>query len=661
MERRARLRAWLGLERVGGPAFAPGLAGADPPLPGEGRTADPAAAPGERTGVRVAPPGRVRALAAVVLLGCVILVARLWTLQVWRGHDFLLRAEGNRLRALPILAPRGRILDRFGRPLAVNRLAHTVLVIPEEMGPERPRTVARVAAILGTGPEEIEALLSERPTGPSVPVRLRADASPEAVALLAEAQPDLPGVVVDTEPIRYYPYGEWASHLLGYLGLPTEADLAADPMLRPYQLVGKVGVERLYDAVLRGRDGSRTVEVDAWGRRLRDLGVQDPERGYDIYLTIDRDVQLAAEKALAEQLAVVRKQRAPEAPGGAVVALDPRNGQLLALVSQPGFNPNRLLGDQRGRYFAGLLRDRRKPFLNRALAAYPPGSTFKVITGIAALETGALRPTEVYNATGRGPFGKLDWTLTADPPQPPAGRVTIVGALMRSANDFFWHIALRPGVGITAIARYARLFGLGEPAGFHFVPGESGGLIPDPEWKRLAFRQAPPDQQVWYLSETADVAIGQGFVLATPLQMALVYAAIATRGTIYRPYLLRHVEAPAALARPFMERDGTPTLARRITLKASTWQAIHQGLVAVAQNPRGTAAGAMRGLGVPVAGKTGTAQAAGGKSHGWFAAYAPADRPEIVVVAFVERGTGGAYAAAPVVRKVLEAYFAARR
>jgi len=307
------------------------------------------------------------------------------------------------------------------------------------------------------------------------------------------------------------------------------------------------------------------------------------------------------------------------------------------------------LSEDRSDYYRKILANPHKPLLNRALLDYPPGSAFKPFTGLTALDAGSLGPNEVYNATGYGKYGKRDWTLRSRPPQRPAGRVTIVGALARSANDFFWNIALRSGTGgVDAIARMARSFGFGQPTGLRISPTERSGLIPDKEWKSKTYRQP------WYEAETMDVAIGQGFVKVTPLQLAVAYMGIANSGEIYRPYLVKRVMTPEGQ----VVVDAAPQLARRVKTDAANWAAVIEGLKAVAQWPNGTAAGSFRSAKYDPAGKTGSAQTTIGQpAHAWFAGFAPASAPEIVVVVFAEFAEGGSSAAAPIARQVMDAYF----
>lgn len=594
---------------------------------------------------------RLKAIGIFLIALFALLTSRLWYLQVVRGEQYAQLADGNRIRVVPIRAPRGAIYDRYGRPIVTNRFSYTVSIVPLGLpAQDKPHVVKTLARILSMPETEINRILDEDGKAfPYEPVRLKRDVGPEIVIDIEEQRGDLPGVLVEEEWTREYIYKDLMSQTLGYLSAVDKADLQKG--YKPTDLIGKTGLEKTYEEFLRGEDGQRRVEVNALSRPMRELSTIDPVPGYDMYLTIDLSVQLAAEKAMREHLAKIRQNSVYHKAGaGAVVAIDPRSGELLALVSQPGYDPNMFLGEDRGNYYMKLLANPQKPLLNRALREFPPGSTFKPITGLTAMEAGSYQPNEIYNATGYGKYGKRDWSIRSH--QAPAGRITVVGALARSANDFFWNIALRPKTGgVDAIAKMARAFGLGQPTGLRLYPGERAGLIPDKEWKAKTIK-AP-----WYEAETMDVAIGQGFVTVTPIQLASMYMGIANRGDIYRPYLVRRVMTPEGQ----VVMDAASQLTRHVKAAPENWEAIVEGLKAVAQWPNGTAKSAFRNAKYDPAGKTGSAQTSPGQpAHGWFAAMAPASKPEIVVVVFAESGEGGASAAAPIARAVMDAYFKAK-
>ncbi len=589
---------------------------------------------------------RLKALGIMLIVLFSLLTLRLWYLQVVQGEEYVQQAENNRISPVPIRAPRGAIYDRNGKPIVSNRPSYTVSLVPLDLpAADRPRVISTLSRILRIPEDEIQKTLEEGKAYPYQPVRLKRDVADATVVLLEEERVNLPGLLVEEEWTRQYPYGDLGSQTLGYLGMVDKADLQKG--YKPTDYIGKTGLEKTYESYLKGQDGQRRMEVNVLSKPVRELTTIDPLPGNDLYLTIDLDVQLAAEKAMKEHLAQVQRTSQYRKVGaGAVVALDPRNGEILALVSQPGYDLTKLHSEDRNAYLASLNADPRRPFVNRIFAEYAPGSTFKPITGLTALESGALRFDEIYNATGYGKYGKRDWSVRSG--QAPAGRVTIVGALARSANDFFWNIALRPKTGgADAIARMARSFGLGQTTGFQLSPGEKSGLIPDKEWKKKVYKQP------WYEAETMDMAIGQGFVLVTPMQMASMYMIIANRGVAYQPYLVRRVVSPEG---EVLASYGAQE-SRRVKADSRNWEAIVNGMKAVVQWPNGTAIGSFRTAKYDPAGKTGSAQVTGQPAHAWFASFAPASNPEIVVIVFAEYGEGGASAAAPIARKIMDAYF----
>lgn len=572
------------------------------------------------------------------------LVGRLWQLQVVRGDSYQQLAEGNRIRSIPIRAPRGSIFDRNDTLLAANRLAFTVSVVPSGLSDPKGQVLEHLSEILDVPTEQIQETLSNRGGRPYEPIRIKRDVSMETVIAVEEERSRLPGVFVEDEWVRQYPHSEIAGHVLGYLGLASPEDVESG--YSPSDLVGKSGLEHAYESFLRGRDGSRRVEVDALSRPIRDLGVIPPEPGMDLQLTLDLDLQRAVSEVLERGLQrLIDETNNDEAGAGAAVVLDPNTGDLLAMASFPMLNSARLSGEDRAAYVNELNQGPLSPWLNRAIRAFPPGSTFKVVTGIAALESGAIEPNTVYNADGRHKYGKADWTIHQG--LPPAGPVTIVEALGRSTNDFFWEIALRPETGgIESIAEWARRFGLGTKTGINLQePSEMPGLVPDKAWKRTNLREP------WYEAETMDVAIGQGFLTATPLQLAQLYATVASEGVLRTPRLVRGATSP----------DGSVTFeatgggSKRIEAAKSTWRAMREGLRATAQWHRGTAYNAFRGAEYDPAGKTGSSQT-GREAHGWFAGFAPSEDPEIVVVVFAEYGGSGAQVAR-IAREIFDVYF----
>lgn len=598
--------------------------------------------------------GRVFLMLALLIVA--VLSGRLWQLQVVHGERYERLADGNRLRRIPIPAPRGNIYDALGRPLVGNRLAFTVSVVPGGLRERKDEVVQRLSELLGVPVEDVEEGLRSGQSYPYVPIRVLRQVPPEAVVAIEEHRMELPGVLIEEEPVRDYVHGEVASHIIGYLQPISREELASFPGYRATDLIGRTGLERAFENWLRGKEGMRLVEVNALSRPIRQLGEQPPEAGLDLYLTIDVDLQRAVEQAFAEHLEVLAQDPALQvAPtSGAAIMLDPRDGAVLAAVSWPGYDPARFLSPDVSSYFQELERDRRKPLLNRFMSGqYPPGSAFKPVTAVAILESRVIGPYEEYYATGYADAGggvrKRNWTVPLGLPAP--GWVDVRHALEQSVNDYFF--VLGAEAGIEAIARTSREFGLGRPTGLTLMPDERPGLIGDPEWKAASRSNRPPSERRWYTAETMDVAIGQGPVLLTPLQLATVYMGIANRGVIYRPYLVKR----AVNQRGEVVFAHEPVVHAQVQAAPSTWQAIQEGLELVVHGSKGTARNALAGVPYRVAGKTGSAENPGGAAHGWFAAFAPADKPEVVVVVLVENGGGGARAAAPIARKMLDAYF----
>ncbi len=569
---------------------------------------------------------RLTVLLAVIGGLLLVLAVRLWQIQIVQGEYFLRLSEENRIRISSIVAPRGLIKDRRGRPVILNRPAFTVYLLPTELrNPEQ--VIAEVAGKLGMTTADVAAKLAaaarERPFDP---VLLRRDVPKEAVAALEENRMDLPGVLVQVEPVRDYLHGTLAAHLLGYLGEIDDRDLAA---LRRQgyeagELIGKDGVERIYDRYLKGRNGQIQDEVDAEGRPLRVLATVPPSPGNTVVLGIDLDVQQAAEDALGSRV-------------GAVVAMDPNDGTIVALASHPAFDPNPFAIGITGSAWTRLLRDPRQPLLDRATqGGYPMGSVFKIVTATAALELGLVQPQTRFYCPG---FYTLGNRIFHD--HEAHGDITFLEGIAQSCNVVFWTLA-RP-VGPDQLARFARTYGLGQTTGIDLVQ-ESAGIIPDPQWKLRVWKEP------WYPGDTLNTAVGQGFTLVTPIQLARLLAAVANGGRLVTPHIVTEVTSPQGE----MLLRIAPPAAGTIHVSPQTLAVLRSGLVAVVTH--GTAA-SIQIPGLAVAGKTGTAENPHGRPHAWFAGYAPATTPQLVVVALVENVGYGAEFAAPIVRRVLQVAF----
>ncbi|MDR7486201.1 MAG: penicillin-binding protein 2 [Armatimonadota bacterium] len=559
-------------------------------------------------------------LAAVVLFA--VLAGRLWSLQAIQGQYYLELSEHNRIRDLKVPAPRGTIYDRRGQPLVSNRAAFTVSVLPMEVK-DPLRLAEMLSPVLGLARADIIARIEAGRRRPFEPVLLRRDVSQTVVATLEEHRLDLPGVLVQAEPVRAYLYGSLAAHALGYLGEITEGELRSRPGYRMRDLIGKTGVERVYDDVLRGEPGRLQVEVDAAGRPIRVLGRLPARPGRSLVLNLDATLQAVAEAGLRDR-------------SGAVVAMDPRSGEVLVLASAPSYDPNLFSGGISPANWKRLIGDRRLPLLNRAAeGTYEPGSVFKIVTGLSALSEGVARRDSTFACTGALRLGRWVFRDLAA-----YGTVNFIRGVQVSCNVMFW--LLGRAVGEARLARYASAVGLGRPTGID-LPAEASGFIPTGEWKQRATREP------WYPGDTLNMSIGQGYVLVTPLQVARMVSAVATGDRLVRPRLVRRVLGPDGVEQQaFDPRDEPIPLA----IPPEALRALREGLLAVVEGGTGRAA-AVPGL--SVAGKTGSAENPRGIPHAWFAGYAPADRPSLVVVVFVEHGRRGGEAAAPIARAIFEA------
>ena len=572
----------------------------------------------------------------------IILGLRLLDLQILEGGYYQAKAEGNRLRMVPMTAARGLMYDRNGQILVGSRPAYTISIMPTGKALDDGE-VARLAALLNKNPEEIKKKVNDHKSGYE-PIRIASDISMDVVTTIEEHRHELPGVTIDVEPLRYYPYETMAAQLFGYVGEVSEEELdelkAKDPnsSVTSGTILGRSGLEKLYDNILRGTDGGKQLEVDATGRPVAEVDRKHTVPGSNIHLTIDVNLQKAAEEAVNNQLAQLQAQGIP-AQGAAVVALDPNTGAVLAMVSNPEFNPNWFAKGITSAQWNQLNSDKKHPFDNKVISGeYPPGSPFKIITGAAALDLKKATPDEMIFDSGR------HWLIDKRNAEGEAlGWLNFNNALAKSDNVYFYEMGNR--VGIENLDKYARYFGLGEKTGINLV-GEAAGNMANPEYKRKVF------DQDWYLGETFDAAIGQSFTLVTPLQMAVVMSEVANGGIRYRPYVVSRID----------NSDGTPKEVFGpeklgvLPIQKNVMDLIREGLRDVT-NEGGTAGALFKGFPVDVAGKTGTAENAHGRDHGWFVAYAPYDKPRIVVVALVEQGSFGAGSAGPIVRDILAAYF----
>ncbi len=582
---------------------------------------------------------RFEILGVLFALVFLVLMSRAAWLQIYEGDYYKGQADGNRIRLTPIMAPRGLFYDRNGVPLVTNRPSFTVVVNAKE-NRFTPEIAGKLADILGLPVDEISNKV-EKNKNNYEPVVIKSDLTPEIVTRLEERRGDLPGVMIVIRPLRIYNCNELAAHTLGYVGEISEEELAQlkDKGYKQGQIIGKLGLEKYYDGILRGEDGATRVEVDVAGRVVHQLGKKEAMPGESLYLTLDADIQKSAERAVSEHLAWLRYNGNYKAQAAAVVVMDPRNGAVLALVSWPTFNPNSFVSGISQKEWDKISKNPYNPMSNKAISGeYPPGSAFKVVTGAAALELGKVTAGEaIFDGgfhrlvpdKGNAGGGALGW-------------IAFNEALAKSDNVYFYEMAYR--LGIANLEKYARAFGYGSLTGIN-LPGESEGLVANPEYKRKLFNED------WYLAETFDAGIGQGFQLATPLQMAMAISAVANGGTRYKPYLVSKIVSDKnELIQTF-----EPQVAGTLPVSQYNIELIKKGLRDVAQE--GGTAGQLAGFTVPLAGKTGTSENSMGQDHGVFVAYAPADKPEIAIAVLVEQGGYGSKAAVPIARRIFEDYF----
>jgi penicillin-binding protein 2 len=587
---------------------------------------------------------RIIGVILLTLICFVVLFVRLFFLQVIKGDEYYRLSENNSIRLKRIEPFRGLIMDRKGKTLVDNRPSFDINIILKDAKPV-DQTINRLSGYLRTP----SAALLEKIDGQTgilayKPIPLVPDVGRDTLAAVEVHQYDLPGIEVKVRPLRHYLNNTSAAHLIGYLGEVDSEELKSGryPELRSGDLIGKLGVERAYDQYLRGKSGGRQVEVNATGQVVRVLNTVAAHPGHNLVLTIDRDVQLKAE----ELLKGVR---------GAAVGIDPSNGDILAMASSPSFDQNTFVSGLTHEQWQNLISNPLKPLTNRAVQGeYPPASTYKILTAIAGLEEKVIDEETEFCCPGYYRFGRRDYRCWKAGGH---GCVDVVEAIAQSCDVFFYQVGL--GVGVDRLAWYAKAFGLGSVTEIN-LPHEARGLIPTAAWKLRRFGIE------WQEGETLSIAIGQGFNLVTPLQMAVMIATIANGGTRYQPQVVKRVETPEG--KTVFETESK--IAGKVPVSAKTMDLIQKGLWEVVHSDTGTAKGA-RFPGLQISGKTGTAQVISRKeedfeeeemlpghlkAHAWFVAYAPRENPQIAVAVVVENGEHGSGTAAPIARELIKTY-----
>ncbi|NLT92368.1 MAG: penicillin-binding protein 2 [Actinobacteria bacterium] len=626
---------------------------------------------------------------AVVLFGVVFF--RLWFLQILSGQDFVARANDNRLREVKIVAPRGNIVDRRGEVIVENRPGLAVglrlMDVPEGRLEDE---IVRLARVLKMRPARIrkaimdhlrpstmelgddgewhsyltwDAVLEHEITGLDV-IIVREDVSERTVSYLKERALSFPGVEVRQNYLRAYPHGTMAAQLLGHL-----ADISAEQLREKHfkgysagDVVGVEGLEKTYDRWLRGRDGVARIEVDAFSRPKQSdpVGGRLPEPGHTLVTTLDAKVQEAAERALRTGISLAHRDGKVEANGGAAVVLDARNGDVLAMANYPTYDPGVWVGGISEKKYRRLFvqKGNNYPQLNRAIMETKAvGSTFKVVDAVAGLEEGVISPVEAFFCNGSyKPPVATDKTVFGCWSSAGHGSLSLVDAITQSCDVYFYNVGYRfYAAKGSPLQEWAKRLGMGRPTGID-IEGEAAGRVPTPEWRQKYFRSEV--DKLWTPGNSINLSIGQGDLEATPLQLAVTYAAIANGGRVVTPHLgLRIVDAAGQTV-----RDLHPAKARKVDIAPSTLDLVRQGLYKAANSPTGTSAHVFALYGQPVAGKTGTAEVydatrSGYVDYAWYASYAPAHDPRYVVVVMIEKGGHGGTVAAPAARVIYDALF----
>jgi len=579
----------------------------------------------------------------IVALAFLCLILRLWYLQIFKYEKFYRLATSNRIRLKSIPAMRGMIFDRDGTLLVDNRPSFCAAIVPEDVR-DLKNLLTFLGSVLQMKVTDIRQRLKKKSYyAPFQPRIIKENCKTVTVARLQAHLAEFPGLEILVRSRRYYKFGPLASHLLGYIGEISQHELKRlkKQGYQPGDYIGKYGIEKTFEKYLRGKKGGYQVEVDANGREIKVLKRVEPIPGDNIYLTISLPLQQKLEKLM-------------EGKSGAAVVVDPHTGEILAMVSHPNFNPNLLTTRISSKQWKTLISDPQHPLIDRTIqGTYPPGSTFKIVTASAGLQEGVIRGNTLLFCPGYLKFGRRRYRCWKKSGH---GWIAVHEAIAQSCDVFFYQVGLK--LGIDRLAFYAKAFGLGQKTGIA-LPHEKPGLIPDTLWKRRRFHQP------WFQGETLSVAIGQGYVLATPLQMAMLMASVANGGKVMAPLIVKDIRNPQGQ----IIKTFRPRIRSRLPISEKVLGMVQSGLWGVVNEPHGTARRA-RLKGINVSGKTGTAQvirisrgkkkAHKGnqfKDHAWFIAYAPSENPRVAMSVLVEHGGHGGHAAAPIAGDFLRFYF----
>ena len=578
--------------------------------------------------------GKYRWSRRVVLLALIVLCMRLFDLQILKGDEMKKLSEQNRVRVKKILAPRGMVYDRKGKVVADTRPSFNLYLIREDIR-DFNQTVDGLAKLLELDREDIIARLKEARDYPSsFPVKMGSDLNKDQVAKVEANKFYLPGVTIQIEPKRNYPYGIMLAHVLGYVSEINSEELTAkeNKGYTPGDYIGKFGLEKAYEPYLRGVDGEQRVEVDATGREVRVLDTVEPVAGNSLHLNIDMELQMAVEKAF-------------EGKKGGCVVTDPRNGGVLALVSRPAFDPNELSSGATKEYWAKVATDKTHPLQNRVTQGrFPPGSTFKPVLALKALDKGIINENTSFPCHGGFSYGNRVFKCWRKEGH---GSISVHRGIVESCDVFFYNLGLK--LGIDNIHEMAETMGLTKVTGID-LPGEKAGVVPSTAWKLKTYGEK------WYEGETVSVSIGQGAVWLTPMQLQQLSSFIANEGVTFKPRIVNKIVSPQGKELKVFE----PVMLTNVKLNKQAVTVVKEGMKGVVNEPRGTAY-ASRLPTVSISGKTGTAQSAslgtGKGDHAWFVAFAPSDDPVLSMAILVEFGGHGASISAPIAKIVTESYF----
>ncbi len=579
----------------------------------------------------------------LVILTFLLLAGRVFYLQVVKSVYYSDLSRENRTRYLVVKAPRGLIFDRNGKKLVTNVPSFDLVSVPADLPRDTRERIGEekeIASFLGMNDQSVGTIVESQDLNSFSPILIKENISEDETLIFSERKAQLPGFQLDQTAVRSYEDGPYFSSIMGYSGKISKDELEKYPAYLMTDYVGKIGLEYSYEKYLRGVHGKEKVEVDSSGNVKKNLGVDNPVNGDDLHLSIDADLQKKIQDTLQAKLQETGTKTA------SAVAIDPRNGEILALVNLPSYDNNMFAKGISLDDYKALITDPDKPMFNRAISGeYPPGSTFKLLVASAALQEGTITPSTTLDCPAEIDIGSYrfpDWK--------PHGLTDVRKAIAESVDIFFYAIGGGwngiTGIGIDKIKKYADEFGLGHTLGID-IPGEAPGLIPDQAWKQNKFGEH------WYVGDDYHCAIGQGFITATPLQIANYTAAVANGGTVYKPHLVTSIEKNDGTE----EKIGSEALSRNF-VSQSNLEVVREGM---RQTVISGTAQPLKDLPVPVAGKTGTAQFGGeNKTHGWFTSFAPYDNPQIALAVLVEGGGEGFSTAEPVTHDVYQWYFGDR-